>query len=60
MDYRLWVPLHRLVFDTYIKHKLLNYATTALAFSAHHVDKNIISWNRVALLHGPPGTGMES
>ena len=54
------MPLHRLVFDTYIKHKLLNYATTALAFSAHHVDKNIISWNRVALLHGPPGTGMES
>eukprot|EP01138_Halocafeteria_seosinensis_P002457 gb/GECG01002514.1/.p1 GENE.gb/GECG01002514.1/~~gb/GECG01002514.1/.p1 ORF type:complete len:212 (+),score=36.39 gb/GECG01002514.1/:1-636(+) len=50
----LWETL---VFDTEIKHRLLNYATTALEFSASHVDKNIISWNRIALLHGPPGTG---
>ena len=41
-----------LVFDSYIKSHLLHYATTTLLFSDHNVDPNIISWNRVVLLHG--------
>ncbi|XP_038056236.1 pachytene checkpoint protein 2 homolog [Patiria miniata] len=49
-----------LVFDTHIKSHLLHYATTTLLFSDCKVDPNIISWNRVVLLHGPPGTGKTS
>ena len=33
------------------------YAATAMLFSDCGVDSNIITWNRVVLLHGPPGTG---
>ncbi|XP_076470608.1 pachytene checkpoint protein 2 homolog [Babylonia areolata] len=46
-----------LVFDEAIKERLLNYATTTLLFSDKKVNSSIISWNRVILLHGPPGTG---
>lgn len=49
-----------LVFDTNVKQQLLNYAQTTLLFSEKNVDANIISWNRVVLLHGPPGTGKTS
>ncbi|KAK3579945.1 hypothetical protein CHS0354_020842 [Potamilus streckersoni] len=49
-----------LVFDDDIKSKLLNYATTTLLFSDRKVDANVISWNKVVLLHGPPGTGKTS
>lgn len=49
-----------LVFDSEIKSQLLQYATTTLLFSDRKVDCNIISWNRVVLLHGPPGTGKTS
>ncbi|KAK7491376.1 hypothetical protein BaRGS_00017354 [Batillaria attramentaria] len=50
----LWESL---VFDESIKERLLNYATTTLLFSDKKVNSSIISWNRVVLLHGPPGTG---
>ncbi|KAK3750322.1 hypothetical protein RRG08_010426 [Elysia crispata] len=53
----LWESL---VYDEAIKTRLLNYATTTLLFSDKAVDSNIISWNRVVLLHGPPGTGKTS
>ncbi|GFO34031.1 pachytene checkpoint 2-like protein [Plakobranchus ocellatus] len=53
----LWESL---VYDEAIKNRLLNYATTTLLFSDKAVDCNIISWNRVVLLHGPPGTGKTS
>jgi len=53
----LWESL---VYDEPIKMRLLNYASTALLFSDRKVDSNIISWNRVVLLHGPPGTGKTS
>jgi SpoVK/Ycf46/Vps4 family AAA+-type ATPase len=33
---------------------------TTMLFSDHKVNANIISWNRVVLLHGPPGTGKMS
>ncbi|XP_013381834.1 pachytene checkpoint protein 2 homolog [Lingula anatina] len=49
-----------LVFDSDIKNQLLQYASTTLLFSDRKVDSNIISWNRVVLLHGPPGTGKTS
>jgi len=49
-----------LVFDGDIKECLLAYVSTALLFSDQKVDPNIISWNRVVLLHGPPGTGKTS
>uniref|UniRef100_A0A2C9JZN1 Pachytene checkpoint protein 2 homolog n=1 Tax=Biomphalaria glabrata TaxID=6526 RepID=A0A2C9JZN1_BIOGL len=49
-----------LVYDDVIKSRLLNYASTTLMFSDKAVDSNIISWNKVVLLHGPPGTGKTS
>lgn len=53
----LWESL---LFDEDIKTKLLSYAATTLLFTDKSVDTNIISWNRVVLLHGPPGTGKTS
>ncbi|XP_071812724.1 pachytene checkpoint protein 2 homolog [Apostichopus japonicus] len=49
-----------LIFDGPIKSNLLQYAMTTLLFSDRKVDPSIISWNRVVLLHGPPGTGKTS
>lgn len=48
------------VYDSSIKQRLLRYATTALLFSDRGVNTNLVSWNRVVLLHGPPGTGKTS
>ncbi|KAJ8928793.1 hypothetical protein NQ314_018592 [Rhamnusium bicolor] len=39
---------------------LLKYAQTMVEFSDKGVDCNVISCNRVILLHGPPGTGKTS
>ncbi|KAJ1021607.1 hypothetical protein NDA16_003744 [Ustilago loliicola] len=49
-----------LVYEDNIKSKLLNYIYTTLLFSDANVDFNLVSWNRVVLLHGPPGTGKTS
>ncbi|RZF35052.1 hypothetical protein LSTR_LSTR009644 [Laodelphax striatellus] len=49
-----------LIYDCNIKEKLLNYAETTMFFSQHNLDPNIITWNRLVLLHGPPGTGKTS
>lgn len=49
--------LKSLVFDESIKYNLLDYAFTTLLFSDMSVNTNLISWNRVILLHGPAGTG---
>ncbi len=54
------VPIRRLVLESGIKERLLHSASTGLLFSAAGVDTNIIAWNRVVLLHGPPGTGKTS
>ena len=39
---------------------LLQYAQTAMLFADAQVNTKIIAWNRVVLLHGPPGTGKTS
>ncbi|CEH14241.1 thyroid receptor-interacting protein 13 [Ceraceosorus bombacis] len=46
-----------LIYGDDIKLRLLNYIATTLRFSDANVDLNIVAWNRVVLLHGPPGTG---
>ncbi len=43
-----------------MKRSLLNYVTTTLEVSDSNIDPNLISWNRIILLHGPPGTGKTS
>lgn len=40
--------------------QLLNFVATTLLFSDKKVNSDIISWNKVVLLHGPPGTGKTS
>ncbi|CAO1343121.1 unnamed protein product [Diamesa serratosioi] len=49
-----------LTYDEPIKQDILDYASTALLFSLKNVDSNIITCNRLVLLHGPPGTGKTS
>lgn len=49
-----------LVFDTNIKNELLAYAQTAMLFSDRGVNTNLVGFNRMILLHGPPGTGKTS
>ncbi|RIB12085.1 P-loop containing nucleoside triphosphate hydrolase protein [Gigaspora rosea] len=46
-----------LIFDENIKIRLLDYVYTTILFADRNVNSNIISWNRIILLHGPPGTG---
>jgi SpoVK/Ycf46/Vps4 family AAA+-type ATPase len=49
-----------LVYDTNIKEDLLKFVETSLLLADRNVDNNVISCNRVVLLHGPPGTGKTS
>jgi len=49
-----------LIYDTDIKENLLNYSSSMLKFSDKGINQDLISWNRVVLLHGPPGTGKTS
>ncbi|KAK7061536.1 pachytene checkpoint protein 2 [Favolaschia claudopus] len=53
----LW---NSLIYADDIKMKLLDYIHATLVFSDANVDFNLVSWNRVVLLHGPPGTGKTS
>lgn len=53
----LWESL---IFDSNIRLKLLNYVKTSLYFANQNVNPSIITWNKVILLHGPPGTGKTS
>jgi hypothetical protein len=48
------------VYDSDIQRRLLGHAATSLAFSQRGVDRNLVAWNKVVLLHGPPGTGKTS
>ncbi|KAH8414176.1 hypothetical protein KR222_011516 [Zaprionus bogoriensis] len=49
-----------LIYEEGLKEKLLKFALSALSFSQHSVDSNVIACNRLLLLHGPPGTGKTS
>jgi len=49
-----------LIFDGEIKNDLLDYVSSTMLFSDKKVNSTIVSWNRVILLHGPPGTGKTS
>ena len=44
-----------IVFDQKCNYDIIS----AMLFSDKGVDPNLISWNRVVLLHGPPGTVMK-
>jgi predicted DNA-binding ribbon-helix-helix protein len=49
-----------LLFDTDVKSQLLQYAQTAMLFADRSVDQTLVTFNRLLLLHGPPGTGKTS
>eukprot|EP01104_Vermistella_antarctica_P008390 TRINITY_DN2090_c0_g1_i1.p1 TRINITY_DN2090_c0_g1~~TRINITY_DN2090_c0_g1_i1.p1 ORF type:complete len:372 (+),score=58.52 TRINITY_DN2090_c0_g1_i1:166-1281(+) len=49
-----------LIFEGNIKDDMLSYVQSTLLFSDVAVDPSLVSWNRVALFHGPPGTGKTS
>jgi Cdc6-like AAA superfamily ATPase len=46
-----------IIIDAAVKNRLLSYCSSSIQFSEARVDTDIISWNRMILLHGPPGTG---
>ena len=48
------------MYDDDVKWRLLRYIHSTMLFSDADVDFNLIAWNRVVLLHGPPGTGKTS
>lgn len=50
---RLWESI---VVEDHIKTDILGYATSAMIFTAAMIDPDVISWNRMILLHGPPGS----
>jgi hypothetical protein len=41
-----------IVVDNTIKQQLLGYASSSMIFTSAKIDSNIISWNRMILLHG--------
>ncbi|XP_066159254.1 pachytene checkpoint protein 2 homolog [Euwallacea fornicatus] len=55
--FTLWENLY---YEDNIKQNLLKYAKTMMEFSRKGINPNILSCNRVILLHGPPGTGKTS
>lgn len=53
----LWESL---IYEEGLKENLLRFVETIMFFSNRQIDPNIISCNRIVLLHGPPGTGKTS
>lgn len=48
------------MYDSALEYRLLDYVATTMTFSDAGINPSIITWNRVILLHGPPGTGKTS
>ena len=49
-----------IIVDNDVKMSLLRYCMTSLQFSEVSIDPDIITWNRILLLHGPPGLNHQS
>ncbi|KAK4781474.1 hypothetical protein SAY86_015576 [Trapa natans] len=49
-----------LIYEPGLKQRLLRYAQSALLFTEKGVNSFLVTWNRIILLHGPPGTGKTS
>ncbi|GAA5858012.1 hypothetical protein JCM5353_008163 [Sporobolomyces roseus] len=49
-----------LIYEGQVKEKLLGYIYSTMLFSDASIDFNIVTWHRLVLLHGPPGTGKTS
>merc|ERR1711916_75748 len=49
-----------LIYDSSIKSNLVNYVQVAMQLADAGVDEHLVAFNRVVLLHGPPGTGKTS
>ncbi|TPX34800.1 hypothetical protein SmJEL517_g02643 [Synchytrium microbalum] len=47
-----------LIFDEDLQTRLLEYITTSTLFSDKMVDSNIVSWNKIVLLHGTGKTSL--
>ena len=43
-----------------VKRNLLHFSRSSMFFAERGVADHLISWNKVILLHGPPGTGKTS
>ena len=54
--HNLWDSI---IIDNTIKNKLLSYCSSSIQFSDARIDTDIISWNRMLLLHGPPGSRID-
>ena len=48
-----------LIFSTGVKRDLMAAITVSLTLARKQVDPKQVGLNRVALLHGPPGTGAD-
>uniref|UniRef100_A0A182NQE0 ABC transporter domain-containing protein n=1 Tax=Anopheles dirus TaxID=7168 RepID=A0A182NQE0_9DIPT len=53
----LWESL---IFEKEVKDGMLAFAETSMLFARKGVDRNLVTCNRLALFHGPPGTGKTS
>uniref|UniRef100_A0A182MED4 AAA+ ATPase domain-containing protein n=1 Tax=Anopheles culicifacies TaxID=139723 RepID=A0A182MED4_9DIPT len=53
----LWESL---IYEEGIKDSMLAFAESSMLFARKGVDTNLITCNRLALFHGPPGTGKTS
>ncbi|GAB0089798.1 pachytene checkpoint protein 2 homolog [Sergentomyia squamirostris] len=53
----LWESL---IFQDGVKDQILKFVETAMIFSECKINTNLISCNRIVLLHGPPGMGKTS
>lgn len=48
----LWESI---IIDESIKSQLLSFSCTSILFAEANIDPNIIAWNKMLLLYGPPG-----